>query len=69
MILPLPFLEVCTGRGFAGQASGTGFMAGVCSSTVNSLSVKWRKAAFLLNDRSQYGATGTNLSYEVFSAG
>lgn len=55
--------------GFAGQASGTGFMAGICSSTVNLLSVKWRKAAFLLSDRSQYGATGTNLSYEVFTAG
>lgn len=69
MILLLLFLEAYTGRGFAGQASGTGFMAGICSSTVNLLSVKWRKAAFLLNDRSQYGATGTNLSYEVFTAG
>lgn len=44
-------------------------MAGICSGTVNPLPVKQRSAAFPLSGRSEYGATGADLSYEVFTSG
>lgn len=58
--LLLPFWEQCSGPGFAGQASSAGFVDEICSGAINLLPVKQRNAAFSLNYRSEYGATGTN---------
>ena len=58
------FWKQYTWPGFAGQASSTGFMAGICRGTINLLPVHQRNAAFPLDCRSEYRAIGANLSHE-----